>query len=453
MGTQSIGEIIEAALQQAAALEAPERYSLSWEDRSLRLIVVNLPLDIIHLNPNSHRIKAQLSAHPDRATISSAPFSDASQKVIADLLMATDGYEDLKTNLQELGQREPGVITREGVLINANTRAVALRALGATHIRTMVLPAAATNSQLNELELRLQVAQDYRQVYSFTNRLLLAKDCQDSGWTEARIAKEVHGTTGTEASRIEKVRRDLRLLAMIDELIAVSGGKYTYPNFDDKFIALEELDRDYELLKKDDTAAALELRAARQVAILCGVGYREIRQIRPGFVDDYLLEEFEEDKDLKFLSVVGDTAPENQTTGLDLLGDPEPSDAQGAGPILKWLTKTAGQTLVHIPDGDKSPIERSRVEIIEAMQTAIEKAAESSKINSQRGNLIKQPTNLVIDAIKRLNAAEAAYKKVHTDHKFKGETQKLREKLGAAKRSVESITARLDTQFPEGTGA
>ncbi|MEI6566950.1 MAG: hypothetical protein WCR20_09745 [Verrucomicrobiota bacterium] len=449
----SISEIIEAAIQQATALETPERRSLLWDDSSLHLIVVNLPLDIVYLNPNSHRIKSQLTAHPDREAIHSAPFSESSQKSIADLLKATDGYEDLKINLQELGQREPGVITREGVLINANTRAVALRALGATHLRTMVLPPGATTSQINELELRLQVARDYRQDYSFTNRLLLSKDCQEAGWTESRIGKEVFGTTGTDASRIEKVRRDLRLLAMIDELITVSGGKYTLPNFDDKFIALEELDRDYEELKKSDTTAALELRAARQVAILCGVGYREIRQIRPGFVNDYLLEEIEEDSDIKFLAVKPDPPPESDTTGLGLLGDSEPASGQEAGPILNWLTQTAGQTLVQVPDGDKAPIERPRMEVIEAMQTAIEKAAESSKINSQRGNLLKQPTNLVIDAIKRLDAAEAAYKKVHTDHKFKGETPKLREKLGAAKRSVESITARLDANFPEGSGS
>ena len=42
----------------------------------------------------------------------------------------TEGFEDLKANLGEVGQNDVGVVTRRGVLVNANTRAVALRDLG-----------------------------------------------------------------------------------------------------------------------------------------------------------------------------------------------------------------------------------------------------------------------------------------------------------------------------------
>lgn len=448
MSEKSTSEVIQGLITQAAAVEGVERRSIPWDNVTIPLVVINAPIGIVRLNPHSHRIRAQISAHPKRKVIEDSPFSDEAQGVISSLLEATEGFEDLKTNLKEVEQREPGVITREGVLVNANTRAVALRKLGMTHIKVMVLPPGATPSQINELELRLQVARDYRQDYSFTNRLLFIKDCFDSGWDVARIAREAHGTTGSEASRVEKVRRDLRLLTMIEELIDMSDHKYGYPDFDNAAVAIEELDRDYEDMKGTDADAALRLRAARQVAILCGVGYRNIRFIGKDFVDGYLKEEIQADANLEFLlaEVEGGTA--EAISGLDLLGASGETAPECGETLLIWLAETAGQKTVKIPGPGTSTTERSRVEVVEALQTAIEKAVETVRVNNQRGDLLKQPKGQVDDAIKRLRAAQEAYKKAATDPRFSGEVAPLRDSLATAERGLHSLRNRINSDFP-----
>lgn len=450
MSTKSIDQVIEAAIQQESQKGNPERHSVPWDDGTERLLVVNLPLAPLRLNPSSHRIKAQLAARSDHQSVAGDPFTRESQRIIADLLRATPGFDDLRADLKERRQREPGVVTREGVLVNANTRAVALRDLGATHIRVMVLPPGATSAQISELELRLQVSRDYKQDYTFTNRLLFIKDCLDAHWSVSRIASEVHGTTGTESKRTDRVHRDLRVLTMIDELIGMSSGRFGYPDFDDKSVALEELDRDYEDLKRTDPDAAIRLRTARQVAILSGVGYRDIRHIDQNFCSMYLEEEVEEDPSIRFLAEKADEIGTGTPGGLDLLGDSRDTSDRAGHALLQWLTKTAGQREVLVPAGEGGTTERARGDVVDALQTAVERAVETVKAHNQRGDLLKQPSNAVKDAINKLQAAEVAYGKTASDPRFAGEVTRLRDRVAAARRLLDSLTARIDGDFPPG---
>ena len=170
---------IEEALD--ALPQETERIPLPWRNGTSIFPVIQLRLDSVLLNPRSHRIRSQLESHPKKAVVEQAPYSEESQEVVAQLLRETDGYDALKANLSQEKQREAGIITRAGVLINANTRAVALRDIEKEenckgYIRVAVLPKDATESELDELELRLQMKKDYKQEYSFTNELLFVDE-------------------------------------------------------------------------------------------------------------------------------------------------------------------------------------------------------------------------------------------------------------------------------------
>src|SRR5215207_7317472 len=84
--------------------------------------VINVPIDAVFFNHRSHRIKSQLESDPQRYLVEENPDSDDAQRVIHQILAKTEGFESLKANLSEYGQRDPGVVTREGLLVNANTR-------------------------------------------------------------------------------------------------------------------------------------------------------------------------------------------------------------------------------------------------------------------------------------------------------------------------------------------
>ena len=136
---------IEGALE--AHKPGNELLHLPWQESSSDFKVVKLPVDTVLLNPRSHRIRAQLESHPEHKLVDEDPHSEKAQEIIAQILREGEGYQELKTNLREVGQRDAGAITRYGLLVNANRRVVALRDLRSpkmTGQRGTRLPASST---------------------------------------------------------------------------------------------------------------------------------------------------------------------------------------------------------------------------------------------------------------------------------------------------------------------
>src|SRR5947209_2225104 len=102
---------------------------MMWKNQSKVFPLVRLGLEYLLLNPRSHRIRAQLESDMQTDLIRDDPFSDEAQEALARILRETEGFARLKTNLAEEGQRDAGIVTSAGILVNANTRAVALREL------------------------------------------------------------------------------------------------------------------------------------------------------------------------------------------------------------------------------------------------------------------------------------------------------------------------------------
>jgi hypothetical protein len=153
-----------------------ERRSLPWKQGRKLMPVIEISVDDVVLNPKSHRIRAQLESHEDRAVVESDPFTEPAQAIITNILASTEEYPALRDNLREEGQREPGVVTRMGVLVNGNTRVVALRELRRRYIRLIVLPEDAGPQEIDRLELQLQMQREFKQDYTFTNQLLAVND-------------------------------------------------------------------------------------------------------------------------------------------------------------------------------------------------------------------------------------------------------------------------------------
>lgn len=172
---QARKDFIEAAID--ALPQDAETHRIQWRGSTSRLQIIRLPLDLALLNPDSHRIKSQLESDDlASSAIELDPHSSGSQEAISNLLRATGGFEALKLDLKDKGQIDPGIATRMGLLVNANTGAVALRDLGVDYIEVAVLPPDATIGEIYALELGLQVAQDFKQDYTFTNELLFVDD-------------------------------------------------------------------------------------------------------------------------------------------------------------------------------------------------------------------------------------------------------------------------------------
>jgi hypothetical protein len=447
------------AALEAEGAEKPERIALPWQDLPGQVFpVVRVQLDSVVLNPGSHRIKAQLESHRGRAIVETDPFSEQAQAIMADLLAATEGFEDLKANLREYGQQEAGVVTRSGVLLNANTRAVALRQINPHgHIRLAVLPPEPDPKDIARLELRLQMRRDFKQDYTFTNQLLFVEDLKKTfHYDDEDVAKAMNLAASADAKELKKGAKQAqqltRMLAMIRDLQARSGGAIPLRNFDDKRQALIDTDDAYEASKGGDAAGAEQMREARYLALLSGYGeYRKLRKIGDAaMVQDYIVPNLGGNGDgptspiaeavhQAIQAAPADPAP----PGLADLGDVPAEAVTGQPdlrPLVTLIARSYGQESIRGAGADAPEI--SPEDLRQHVNLAIGDAVEDKVNEDRKDKNLTDPQAHLRDALDHTKRALEAYRKVATNPEFKAghllyNVRKLMDAAEAVKLEIE----------------
>jgi hypothetical protein len=281
---------IELAHEEWESLPPEHRVTMTvqyhGQPRVIPVITIspNVPL----LNHDNYRLAAQLEDHPDRDVVLSSPLTPGSQDLLAKLLSSTDEFKALKTQLSELKQREPGLITREGLLVNGNTRAVALRELSNTGLLVGLLPPSISGEDVLNLQVELQVLRLVHQDYTFTNELLLIDKLQSlPGADIDGVARKLGWKPGVASrKKIEQKNRILRLIKEIRHLH--SAGMLPYSFFDGKSEMLMNLDESYEKLKLTNFQGAEKLKWHRIQGMLFGLTKDQVRTIDDKFVEDQI---------------------------------------------------------------------------------------------------------------------------------------------------------------------
>lgn len=446
-------ELIEQTL--TAAGEHPETLRVPWRGQQERLPIIRIRLSATILNPRSHRIKAQLESNQPMATlVNSNPDGDEAQNYIATLLRATPGFAALKQNLEDEGQKEAGIVTRNGLLVNANTRAVALADAGIDYIEVAVLPADAQPDEIYDLELDLQVAQDYRQDYSFTNELLFIDDLiAKLDRNESDVALRLRWATSTNQSSmrsgIEKVRRYVRHLVLIRDIQRISGESIPITYFDDAAQTLQEFDAAYESLRDKDPRSAERLKQGRILGLLVDLGYDRQRAVNAEWMETYLADALAENELLQPLlkpiveakdrqSIAGQAAGDDFDLfeGGDDLDANDPAVFTVVARLVEAMSTSAQASAVTLPtvDGEKS---FSRDQVKEAVNDAMRTAAEDARAAARAGNSLNLPAQLVTDAATRLRKAREAYERVRSRSDFSDNS--LREGMAKLARAFESL--------------
>jgi hypothetical protein len=274
-----------------------ETVRVEWRGQELDLLVITMPVDLLAYNPDTHRIRAQRTLDPDRDSVLTAePFGDEAQAYLHQLLKGdpadpskTDtAFDELKDDLSLHGQKEPGVINREGILVNGNTRRAALKELGEPNMRVGVLPSDAGIEDIQAVELALQLRKIIRREYSFMNRLLAIEERMNAGWPRDKILKELHMKSPT-------LERNLWILQTVRDVIdrsKVDGGagaelSLRYVDFESDQGKLEELYGTYSTLKTRSPDEAEALKEQRLLAIARHKSKTDVRLIEADFSDKY----------------------------------------------------------------------------------------------------------------------------------------------------------------------
>lgn len=438
-------ELIAKTLEAANKKGDAERMRLPWRTGEHVATVVELPVVELVLNPRSHRIKSQLESSDYQTEIANEPFSDVSQSAIEDILRDSKQFKDLRQNLKDIGQLEPGIVTAEGMLVNANTRCVALRDNDEPYIRVAVLPEDADQREIDRLELAIQMKRDFRSDYTYTNELLFVDDLiKTHQYKPENIAVEMGWASPTDKGGLRKkadqVRQYLRILTLIRELQHMSGDRMRLVEFDDNLQALSEIDDELEALKKSDPNAVSEVRDARLVGMLSNVGYRELREIDGKFVESYLIPAMEDRPILQphidVLTKTRETKPVSDLPGLDILkpgAGSAPLPERTAKLLLEALTGSVGKDDVVVGPSDGGFTNVPRSQFLQELQKAFVGAAEDVRLDKREGDQLGRPIELIRKATKHVKAAIEAFKEIEHRPEFEhGQMKTAIEDLDAA---------------------
>lgn len=231
MITQREAEI-DSYIQQNPGCKLPNVQGVSYRGQLHDLEVFRLPTGLLTFNITNGRFVAELLAKQAKLKrkLDAGKAEDATiiQKLLLEL--SPDETKALKDDITINGQIEPGLITHDGAVINANRRMAILRALdeetGAdkfTFIKVSRLPKGVDAKELWQIEARLQFGKDFRLAYAAVNELLKLRAGLASGLSFRQIEKALGGRY-TE----KQLKERIEVLKLIDQYLEAIDKKNQY---------------------------------------------------------------------------------------------------------------------------------------------------------------------------------------------------------------------------------
>ncbi|MDX3132403.1 hypothetical protein PV367_21980 [Streptomyces europaeiscabiei] len=389
---EEFSELIKKRLEEVRDTGGTrETVTVDWNGQQTHVDVIDLPLNGLYLNPGTHRIRAQRTFDLVRdATLEKEPFGDDGQDYLRSLLVARPDnpelrdpdFDKLKEDLQKFGQNDPGLVTHHGVLVNGNTRAVALRELGAQSMRVGVLPSSFTQTDIDAVELALQLRLDQRRDYTYINRLLAMEEQASLGRTPEQIAKEFRIRTST-------YHQERWILSTIIELNGRSksggGAELRLVDWEGAQERLKELQRLYLKLETLDRDQADILKEWRLAAILLDFSKTDVRHIDEEFLKQGYLA-----RSLPANLTEGGEAAQPESVSIPGLGleVPAASSAVSAARALNDRILRAAATVRNtksvLPDSEKYKAQALLDEAKTAFDQAIESHGRDARVRKRK---------------------------------------------------------------------
>lgn len=196
------------------------------------LEVWKIPTALLTFNIRNGRFAAEMRAleSQKKRRIDARDPSDA--RVIEDLLLSLNPIESkaLRDNIFQHGQLEPGIITHDGEVINANRRMATLRSLAREtgnarfeKLAVVRLRPNVSHKDLWRIEAGLQFAKDFRVDYGPVNELLKLREGIEAHLTPAQVSNALLGRY-TE----KQIDSKLKTLALIETYLERIGKPEQY---------------------------------------------------------------------------------------------------------------------------------------------------------------------------------------------------------------------------------
>ena len=278
-------EAVKTALKNYEEIKSNHRLTIPFKNNRIHLEVLTIDPNYLLLNHQNNRVGAQLADNEGTEIVYEDPTSDQAQEIIANLLRETGEFSALKQQLKDSGQQEPGLITREGVLLNGNTRAVALRDLGESVMEVGLLPSNVSTTDFLDIEISLQMIDLVKQKYSFANELLFIEKYRNI--SDSNSDKMLAERMGWKRGWQKKIDDKVQLLNLIRQIRDLGIRPIKYQEFDGKETHLVDLLQVYNV-NKNHPKVAERIKSSRIISMLLGINKDQTRTIDEDFFENYV---------------------------------------------------------------------------------------------------------------------------------------------------------------------
>jgi hypothetical protein len=378
-------------------------YVSAWPRSDKDLPAVEIPVEWVRFSTLNHRTRAEQDrvamTHGRQDLFTADPLGDEAQDEQYRILCHQEGFTELKADVLDRGQQEPAIITADGILINGNRRAAALRSLFESnhlnfqYIRCLVLPPDATTDEIVDLEAELQIARDFKQEYSWVNEALLIQELYDrEDKNFERVAARMHRKVGEVRDLYEKIQQAQQLAAM-------SQGTRYLVDFVDNESAFDELAK---YIRNKSPREADDARSVYFLGTLAGVEYRTLRHLRRPDAVNLVRREIRKDPATEpLLKVAQPPAASDAGDDLldDVLGPSEPSSS--LSDLLGFVATKATKENISLPDGGKISVS----DVLQSLRSTITAAAHEAEEENKDQATLSAPLERVGKAITELHRA------------------------------------------------
>lgn len=215
--------------------------------------VFKIPINHLIYNIRNGRFRAELLEREEELKRKLDATKAADAKIIQQLLLKQDENETqlLKDDLIKHKQIDPGIITADGAVINANRRMAILSELKEKtgeeiygYLKVGILPQSIKTSDLWRIEAGLQFGKDFRLKYGGVNELLKLKEGLKQGLSEQDISAALLGRYSKK-----QVEEKIEILKLIDSYLAFIEKPGEYHRIQDEGL-LEKFISGYKAVSK-----------------------------------------------------------------------------------------------------------------------------------------------------------------------------------------------------------
>jgi hypothetical protein len=214
------------------------KQDIPWQDRLEPMAVYKIPLEYLVYNKYNGRILSRTKSLESQGYEINAESHDG-KVLIEKLLLDSNSSRNKQTleSIEKMGQEKVGIITRDGIIIDGNRRAMLLNKSGKyDYFKTVVLPVTLEENplEIQKLETIYQMGEDEKLGYNAIEKYLKAKELMERGVSVDNIAIWM----GEDKSKINEY---LDVLKIMDDYLDYLGynGVYTQlDNREDQFINL-----------------------------------------------------------------------------------------------------------------------------------------------------------------------------------------------------------------------